>query len=422
MSPGRPRLLPAATAPLDARVEVPTSKSLTNRALILAAVADGAEIERPLDCEDTRLLADALEGAGWPVSWGHHLVVGRRRPPGGRVHLHLGNSGTGSRLMLALVAAVPGSFVVDGSARLRERPMRPLLDALSALGADLESPGGCLPVRVEGRRLEGGPLSVRPRVSSQFVSALLMIGPLLARGLELRVEGPIPSRPYLDLTEQVLRAGGVRVEHSGDGRRWRVPPGPPRVRRLTVEGDWSAAAFFLAAASVAGGRVTVEGVDGASRQGDRRLVELLATGGVRMTTTAGGVVAEGPRRLPVTADLEGCPDLFPALCAAAACGPPGSRLTGLEHLRHKESDRLGVMVDNLRALGAELSVGPGELRVTAAVERRAEPRKVTAAGDHRIAMAMAVTALASGPLELDDPECVQKSFPGFWAQWAEISR
>ncbi len=240
------RVLATRGTILDARVEVPSSKSVTNRALIVAAVSDGAVIRRPLDCEDTRLLADALDGAGWPVSWGRRLVVGARtRVPDERVHLHLGNSGTGSRLLLALTAAVPGRFVVDGTARLRERPMGPLIAALETLGGRLQPHDGRLPVRVDGRPLPGGRVVVRPEVSSQFVTALLLIGPLMARGLELEVAGAIPSRPYLDLTEDVLRAAGVVVSRSADGTSWRVPAGRPQVGELAVDGDWSAAAFFL---------------------------------------------------------------------------------------------------------------------------------------------------------------------------------
>ncbi len=164
----------------------------------------------------------------------------------------------------------------------------------------------------------------------------------------------------------------------------------------------------------------LEGLDRASRQGDRRLADLLSEAGVEISDRRGALTVSGPRRRPVVADLADCPDLFPALCAAASCGVPGSRLTGLEHLRHKESDRLSVMVDNLTRLGARLELDGTQLTVEAPVVRRSELRQVTAAADHRIAMAMAVTALGAGPLELDDAACVQKSFPGFWEQWERI--
>ncbi len=413
------RRLEESHAPLAARVEVPASKSLTNRALLVGAVADGATIHRPLDCEDTRLLAEALDAAGWPVAWGERLEIGARvRVPQGPVHLHLGNSGTGARLMTALCAAVPGSFVVDGTARLRERPMSPLLVALQELGADVQSSDGGLPVRIHGRALTGGRITLAPTVSSQFATALLLVGPLFRAGLELELEGRVPSRPYLDLTEDILEAFGVTVERDHGGRRWHIRGGRPRPSSLTVEGDWSAAAFFFAAAALAGGRVEVAGLSRGSRQGDRGVVEMLAQAGLAVTWSPQGATAKGPITGPLSAHLGDAPDLFPALAAVAAGGPPGSRLDGLEHLKHKESDRLAVMVANLTALGAEVEQDVGALSFTVGVRHSESTRRVTAASDHRIAMAMAVAALVAGPLELDDPSCVQKSFPGFWDQWA----
>ncbi len=417
------RRLVEAHGRLAARVEVPASKSLTNRALLAAAVADGATIRRPLDCEDTRLLAEALDAAGWPVAWGERLEVGARvHVPHGPVHLHLGNSGTGARLMTALCAAVPGSFVVDGTARLRERPMAPLLEALRRLGADVESRDGRLPVRIRGRVMEGGGVTLPPTASSQFATALLMIGPLLRTGLRLELEGRVPSRPYLDLTEEVLLTFGVAIERDRGGAHWRVAGGRPRPVSLSVDGDWSAAAFFLAAAALAGGRVEVVGLSHSSRQGDRRVVEVLARAGLAVTWSADGVIADGPITGPLSVHLGDAPDLFPALAAVAAGGPQGSRLDGLEHLKHKESDRLTVMVSNLTALGAEVVRDEASLTVTGTMRHSQSVRPVTAAGDHRIAMAMAAAALVAGPLELDDPWCVQKSFPGFWDQWAAVAQ
>lgn len=415
------RVLPGPVGPLAASVRVPTSKSLTNRALVAAAVAGGGRVECPLDCEDTRLLARALERAGWPVVWGDAVEVGPRSVPSGVVAVDLGNSGTGARLLLALLAAVPGRFVVDGTPRLRERPMAPLLDALERLGAALESARGRLPVRLDGRSLRGGRVDVRPGVSSQFVSALLMAAPLMDEGLEVELLGHVPSRPYLELTREVLGRFGATVTSDPEGTTWRVAPGPLRPSTERVEGDWSAAAFFLAAAAVAGGSVEVAHLDPSSRQGDRRVCEILAGCGVEVVAGPGRVVARGPALRPLVADLEATPDLFPALAAVAATAPPGSRLEGLGHLRHKESDRLAVMVRNLRRLGVVVEESGIALRVVASPLGGAGPAVgVESAGDHRIAMAMAVAALRLGPLALDDGDCVQKSFPGFWAAWERL--
>ena len=413
--------LPAHRGELRGAVTLPTSKSLTNRALVASAVAGGGTVLSPLDCDDTRVLATALTTAGWPIVWGTEIEVGERVVPASRVELDFRDSGTGSRLMLGLLAASSGQFIVNGSPRLRERPMTPLLEALGQLGAKLRSSDGFLPVEIEGSILEGGAASVRPEVSSQFVSALVMAAPLMSKGLDLVVSGPLPSAPYLDLTADVLRAFGGKVDVRDDRRRWTIPPDPLKRTRYTVEGDWSAAAFVLAAVAVAGGEIEVGHLDPASRQGDRAVVRILADAGLDVDWIGDRLVARGPVTAPITADLRHTPDLFPALVAAAVCAPPGSRFSGLEHLKHKESNRLDVMVDNLKRLGARLEIRGSELTVEEnIVSISGSTPLVTAAGDHRIAMAMAVASLAAGPLKLDDPHCVTKSFPLFWEVWDRL--
>ena len=290
--------------------------------------------------------------------------------------------------------------------------MAPLVRALRELGAGIAAaPGGRLPVTVDGRRLAGGKLHLRPGASSQFVSALLLAAPLTEHGLELWLAGSLPSLPYLELTRRCLEA---RM------RNWRVAPGGLRPTRYRVEGDWSAAAFFLAAAAVAGGTVTIGELEGSSAQGDRAMVEALEAAGARVSSSGSSVVLEGPVQSPVDADLTGTPDLFPALAVVAATAPPGSRLSGLGNLRHKESDRLTVMVTNLCRMGADVETDGKALHVVRPLAPAGAPVSVTAAGDHRIAMAMAVAALRAGPLALDDASCVAKSFPGFWREWKRI--
>ena len=413
--------LPAHRGGLQGTVALPTSKSLTNRALVASAVAEGGTIVEPLDCADTRVLAAALGAAGWPVEWGAEIQIGERTVPEHPISLNLEDSGTGSRLILALLAASPGKSVIDGSARLRERPMAPLLESLTRLGADLSSRNGFLPVEIDGAILQGGAVEVQPGVSSQFVSALVMAGPLMAEGLDLEVSGSLPSAPYLDLTVDVMRAFGSRLDVSDDRRSWRVPPTALEPTRYRVEGDWSAAAFVLAAVAVAGGEVELGPLDPASRQGDRAVLRILADAGLDVDWIDDRVIARGPVTAPILADLRHTPDLFPALAVAAACAPPGSRFSGLDHLKHKESDRLTVMVENLERLGVRLKVDGTDLEVAETLgPRSGSIPHVTAAGDHRIAMAMAVAALISGPLELDDPHCVSKSFPTFWMVWDRL--
>jgi len=408
---------------VSARVRAPGSKSQTNRGLVLAAVAGGGQVLRPLDCEDTRLLAAALDRAGWPVSWeAEAITVAPRIPVEHPAVLHLGNSGTGARLLLGLLSTVKGSWIIDGVPRLRERPMGPLLEAIGRLGVSVEAaPGGRLPVKIEGRPVSGGRMVLAPGPSSQFVTSLLLAAPRMEQGLELELTGPIPSRPYLELTRRALENFGAAVEVREDLRRWRVAPGLRPGGTLEVEGDWSAAAFFVAAAAVAGGPVEILGVTPESPQGDRGILRFVEAAGCRVETSESTVTVRGPVRRPVVADLSDTPDLFPALAVVAAAAPPGSRLTGLEHLRHKESDRLSVMADNLRRLGAELEIGEGSMTVLGGFRPAMESVEVVSAKDHRIAMAMAVAALAAGELDLDDGSCVEKSFPRFWEVWEEVA-
>jgi 3-phosphoshikimate 1-carboxyvinyltransferase len=366
-------------------------------------------------------LAEALSIAGWQVEWGRDIEIGTRREVDGVATVDLGNSGTGARLVIGLLAATPGRFVVDGTPRLRERPMRPLLDALEDLGARVESSDGGLPVFVQGSLMQGGRVEIRPEVSSQFVSSLLLAGTLMTGGLDLLVEGELPSRPYVDLTLDVMSCFGAEVEHTIGSQCWRVPAGSGRPHEISVEGDWSAAAFLGAAAAVAGGKVDVGPLQSTSHQGDRAICAILQEAGVEVTMGSDRVVFVGPAGRSFRADLRDTPDLFPALAVVATAVPPGTELTGLEHLRHKESDRFSVMVSNLERLGCEFQVGEDSCKVVRSLEKASSPPpNVTAANDHRIAMAMAVAALAAGPLRLDTPDCVAKSFPGFWGVWDSL--
>ena len=413
--------LPSHRGGLRGTVILPASKSLTNRALIASAVAEGGTIVAPLDCVDTRVLAAALRNAGWPVEWGAEIEIGTRSVPENLISLDLADSGTGSRLILALLASSPGKTVIDGSARLRERPMAPLLESLMRLGAHLKSLDGFLPVEIDGEVLYGGPVEIDPGVSSQFVSALVMAGPLMENGLDLEVSGSLPSAPYLDLTVEVMRAFGSDLEVSDDRRCWKVPSKALERTRFKVEGDWSAAAFFLAAVAVGGGEIEIGPLNPSSRQGDRAVLNILVDAGLVVDWIEDRVIARGPVTAPILADLRNTPDLFPALAVVAAYAAAGSRFSGLDHLKHKESDRLTVMMNNLKRLGASLKVDETGFEVKDPISPRAgSMTRVTAAGDHRIAMAMALAALISGPIELDDPHCVSKSFPTFWAVWNQM--
>jgi len=405
---------------VSGRIAVPPSKSLTQRALVAAAMAGGgARVVGPLDAEDPRLLYDALRTCGHDLVWEGGEIVATGRHGVAQASVSMANNGTGTRFLLAQLAALPGEWRVDGSPRLRERPLRPLVEALRRLGARLADSGGGLPLAVSGRPLAGGEVVVDAAVSSQFVSALLLLGARLPEGLTVRLPAPPASRPYLDLTADVLEGFGARVEDLGGATALRVRPVRLRPASYRVEGDWSAAAFPLCAAAAAGGRVEVLGVRSGSRQGDAVVLELLGRAGCQVETTDAGVALTGPARRPIEGDLRDAPDLFPALAAVAA--RRGGRLEGLATLRVKESDRLRVMTERLAAFGLAVRCGDAWFAAEPCAAGRAPASPSDPAADHRIAMALAVAGTFVQGVAVADAACVAKSWPTFWDDWAALT-
>lgn len=405
---------------LEGALRLPGSKSLTNRALVAAALAGGrSELVAPLDCDDTRVLAEALEKLGATVRRGQGtwLVEGPLRGSGGEeLVIDVGPAGTPARFLLALLSALPGRFVLDGSPRLRERPMGPLVAALRSRGARIVEAGreGFLPLRIEGGSLGGGVVSVRSDVSSQFVSALLLVSPAIPGGLEVRTEGRSVSGAYVDLTRHVLATF--------------APDGRARPARYVVPADDSAACFPIAGALVSRGRVELRGLDPLSAQPDaafRRWAES-AGGAFRWAGTGEDavLVVEGGELRGLEADVDPAPDAALPLAALVAFAGGVSRLRGVARLREKESDRLAAAVDLLACAGARASVvtdDAGESLVIDGPAGRRRRADFRASADHRVAMAAAVLALALPESStLDHPEVVSKSYPRFWTDWTAL--
>ncbi len=405
---------------------MPASKSLTNRALVAAACADGESLLlNPLESSDTRALASALRLLGAEiflegVSW---RVVG---PIGGRGHsdselsIDIGDAGTPARFLAALLSAIPGRYRLDGSARMRERPMSPLFEAIRDLGGEVACLGqeGYLPVAIRGGTLRGGRVRIRGDVSSQFLSALMLVSPLVRGGIELDVEGPLASASYLALTRRVLEGFGA----SGDGYR------PARFR---VPGDDSAACFPIAGALASGGRVKLRGLARDSEQPDAafRAWAESAGGTLAWESPADGedtLAVSGPQGgakalLPVEVDVDAAPDSALPLTALVAFAAGTSRLTGAVRLREKESDRFAAALDLLARAGSAAREERDARGPVFVVDGRAgtpRPAAFSAHADHRVAMSAAVLALALPEgSTLDHPESVAKSWPGFWSAW-----
>lgn len=416
MDAGQVLALPSARRGLFGSVAVPPSKSLAQRYLVAACLAGPpSQVDNVPEGEDFTLLLAALQKVGFQLRVEGAKVSVEGFSPVAGATLFLGNNGTGLRLLLAVLASLPGRYLLDGVPRLRERPIGGLLTALRALGARIT--GESLPLVVEGGELAGETVRLDARVSSQFVSALLFLGCRLPAGLRVELSHPVPSWPYVEMTAAVLRVFGAEVTLDPKAA---VVRGPLAPRKLTVEGDWSAAAFPLVGVAVAGGELEVRGVRRPSVQGDAAIVEILRRAGCRMHAGTDSVRVVGPATAPFKARLSDVPDLFPPLSVLVALR--GGELSGLGHLAYKESNRLAVMVDRLRQLGLEVETDGASFRGTGGPKPRAPGYPLSPEADHRIAMALAVAGLVTPGLHLLDPGCVAKSWPGFFETWADLVR
>lgn len=394
-------------------VSAPPSKSYTHRAFLLGLLAEGTtRVRDALLSEDPRATLEAVEALGAHVRKENDLIViesdGRVRPPA-RV-IDCLNSGTTLRLLSAITALTEGEVTLTGDASLRKRPMGPLLHALDSLGVRTSSTDGKAPVTVRGP-MKGGRAKLPGDVSSQFVSALLLAGARTARGVDVDIDGTLKSRPYVDITLEMMEDFGARAEPRGEG--FHVPGGQHyRASDYHVPGDFSTAAFPLVAGALAG-EVTVENLPARTAQGDKAILDILERFGAHVTRRERSATVRAAPLRGVSLDLSDTPDAFPVLCTLAAYAEGETVLSGAAHLRFKESDRIKAMVTNLRKLGVD-----AEERPDGAVIRGGRPVRgaegLVTEGDHRVLMALAVCALrAEGPLTLDDHDAHRVSYPDF---------
>ncbi|MGW6565678.1 3-phosphoshikimate 1-carboxyvinyltransferase [Streptomyces sp. NPDC054975] len=403
-----------ATPALHARI--PGSKSLTNRALLLAAAADSTSaLGAPLVSDDTTAFREALRALGVRIDAaeddGVWTVSGLGRGPAGAGTVWCADAGTAARFLPPFAATGHGDFGFEGSDQLTARPVAPLADALRRLGTEVTTgPGGRLPLRVRSRGLDGGTLSVDSSLSSQFLTGLLMAGPLMRAPLELRVPDLV-SRPYIDMTLALMRHFGARVEEATPGV-FTVEPTGYRGAPLSIEPDASTASYVFAAAAVTGASVRVAGLGRGSLQGDLRFTEVLARAGARVETTEGAttVTGTGTLRGGFSVDMGEISDTFMTLAAIAPLADAPITITGIGHARLKESDRVAAVEGNLRALGIRTETGQDRITVHPGTPA---PARIVCHRDHRIAMAFSVLGLRADGITLDDPGCVAKTFPGF---------
>ncbi|MHC1745137.1 MAG: 3-phosphoshikimate 1-carboxyvinyltransferase [Syntrophobacteraceae bacterium] len=410
------------------KVRIPGSKSITHRALLMAALAGGeSTILNPLIAEDTLLTAGALEQLGVEIiRSGDQLTV---KPPARRWRspaqpIMLGNSGTSMRLLPPLAATGEGTFVFDGTERLRERPIGPVVDALGQLGTECVYRGspGFPPVEIRGRGLKGGEVLVDARQSSQFLSALLIAAPLAGQEMRIRWLEPVASYPYVALTLAMMEQMSIRMDRPESSQVVIRAPQVYPPMHYEVEGDCSSASYFWAAAAIMGGTVTTFPVHADSHQGDRLLLDVLESMGCSIRWEGNGVQVTGPAALrSITLDMNRIPDMVPTLAVVAAFAEGTTRITNVAHLRIKESDRLRAVAEELSKFGVPVE----ELEDGLVIEggRVGAPSgPIDAHDDHRIAMAFALMGLRVFGVVIDGSESVGKSFPSFWELFESICR
>jgi 3-phosphoshikimate 1-carboxyvinyltransferase len=427
------RLALEVRGPLDAHVAVPGSKSITNRALLLAALAEGeSRLSGGLDSDDTVVMRGALEtlgigldASGKDADW---IIRGR----GGRfalpdqaedLVLDCGNSGTTVRFLTAALTLASSPVVVDGNARMRERPISDLVNALRALGAELTTQGvaDCPPIRLHGGGLPGGRALMDGSRSSQYVSAIAQIAPYAARDIELEFkDGIIVSRPYIDLTLEVMRAFGADARWRDDGRLWIKAGQTYHGREYTIEPDASSAAYPFCAAAIAGGRVSVSGIPGDSLQADFKILDLLERMGCGISRVGDTVSVTGPNgtlHSLGSVDMNDFPDAVLAYAVVALFADGPTTITNVANLRIKETDRLAALETELSKLGARVKAGPDSLRIEPGPMRGAE---IETYDDHRMAMSLALAGLRVPGIVILDPGCVSKTWPDYFEAFSGL--
>ena len=405
---------------LHGALRIPGSKSISNRALLLAALAEGeTRIDNLLNSEDTEHLCRALEQLGITLHRQNDTVVvtGGGGPLTRRavsLSLHLGLAGTAYRPLTAALTLGSGTFVLDGVPRMRERPIGPLVDGLRQLGAHIDYLGeaGLPPLRVTGTGLRGGRVTLDGSISSQFLTALLMAAPLADGPVTVDLTGLTISKPYLAITLHLMRQFGVDVRHEAF-QHFRIPKAGYRSPgTFTVEGDASSASYFLAAGAIAGPGLTVQGVGSSSIQGDMALVDVLRAMGAEVQVQPTSVtVKPGPLR-GIDRDLNALPDAAMTVAVLALFAQGVTTIRNIASWRVKETDRLDAMATQLRKVGAGVEEGEDFIAITPPAAL--QPATIDTYGDHRMAMCFSLVALGGVPVTINDPDCVNKTFPRYF--------
>ncbi|MEO6487245.1 MAG: 3-phosphoshikimate 1-carboxyvinyltransferase [Thermoanaerobaculia bacterium] len=412
------------TGPIDATVTAPPSKSYSVRALLLAAMTEETTtVTNALDADDTRYALEALRTLGYDIrgSLQHGVHIGPRLSmSANEVPIFIGNAGTAMRFFTGWLAFTPGRFLLHGEERMHQRPIGDLVDVLMRIGGEVEYAGkeGFPPLRIRGKLMRGGfDVAIAGDTSSQFVSALMIGGATLKDGITLRVE-KLASGPYIDITADILTSFGAKVER--DGNVVRVKAGRLEKHEYRVEGDYSSASYWFAAAAATGGTIRVRGLANPTAQGDAAFLDIIAAMGCSVSIDGDEVVVVGPEKLRGGFfDCNATPDLVPTLAAIAPLASEPVEITNVANLRVKESDRLATVTSELRRLGATVEERPDSLRIEPGWG--SEAAVIETHSDHRIAMAFAIAGLVRGNVTIANEQVVSKSYPRFWRTLDEVA-
>lgn len=411
--------------PPVATVRVPGSKSITNRALVLTALTDmdvDTQLVGALRSEDTEVMVNCLRQLGYAIvpEWDHGRIrfpyEERPRVPVAAADLYVANSGTTMRFLTAALATGEGHFRLDGIPRMRQRPIQDLLDALNQLGgvrAYSELGTGCPPVIIEGDGILGGQIKVRADTSSQFLSGLLLAAPFAKHDVEINVEGPTVSEPYVEMTVAMLRQWGCEVDRlAGDWYRIAADQIAHNPMTYRIEPDASAASYFFGAAAITGGRIEVSDLcDWQSIQGDMEFVKVLDLMGCYSASELEFTEVGGRPLRGIDVDMNAISDTVMTLAAVACFAEGPTTIRNVAHIRHKETDRLAALATELRRLGAEVDEFADGLTIT---PRPLQGAEVETYDDHRMAMSLALIGLRVPGVVIKNPGCVAKTYPGFW--------
>lgn len=414
---------------VSGEVTLPGSKSLTNRALLLAALAEGTtRLDNVLRSDDTARMIDALGQLGINVAFddsGNRCTVdgaGGLFTPPNDIAFFLGNAGTAIRPLTAMLAMIPGTFHIDGDEYMRERPIGHLTDALTALGAKVVFTGkaGYPPFDIEGGRIRGGEVSLPGNISSQFLTSLLMALPLAAADSVVNVVGEQVSKPYLDITLDMLTRFGVTAEHD-DYRQFRIPGRQRYVSpgRLMIEGDASSASYFAGAAALTGDTLRIHGIGRRSVQGDVAFLDVLEAVGATVERADDYVEVTGGELKGVDLDLNHIPDAAMTLATIALFCDGPTRIRNVYNWRVKETDRMTAIATELRKLGAGVEVGEDFIVIEPPASLQSA--EIDTYGDHRMAMAFSLAAFGDQPITINDPDCTRKTFPGYFDVLASVT-